>query len=57
MVPLTTPRELLYIETRLLDMQSNIQKNRINYVNRLEKMKKDILGKITKEVGKKSLTK
>jgi hypothetical protein len=30
MVPPTTSRELLYIETGLLDMESTIKKNRIN---------------------------
>ncbi len=30
MIPLPTPRELLYIETGLLDIESTIKKNKIN---------------------------
>lgn len=35
MVPPTTPRELLYIETGLLDIETIIEKNRLNYNNRV----------------------
>jgi hypothetical protein len=53
MVPPTTPKELLYIETGLLDVETTINKNRINYSNRVAKTKKDILGKITKSTQRK----
>ncbi len=36
----------------LLDMESTINKNRINYTNRVAKTKKYILGKITKSTHK-----
>ena len=52
MVPPTTPKEILYIETGLLDMESTIEKNRINYANRVANTKKNILGKITKSTNK-----
>ena len=54
MIPPTTHRELLYIEMGLLDMESTIKLNRINYANRVAKTKKDSLGKITKSTHKQS---
>ncbi len=47
MLPPTTPRELLYIEMGLFYMESSINKNRINYPNRVAKNNKRY-----KEVGK-----
>ncbi len=45
MVPPTTPRELLYIEMGLLDMETTITKNRIYYVNREVNTNRDTLVK------------
>ena len=39
MLPITTPREIIYMETGLLDIENTIKKNRINFLNKMEKKK------------------
>ncbi len=48
----TIPRELIYIETGLLDIETTIKTNRINYANSMTKTSKKKLGKITKRPHK-----
>ena len=49
MTPKTTPREALYIETGLLDIENTINKNRINYNVRVANTSKNNLGILTKK--------
>ncbi len=46
MTPVTTPRETLYIETGLLDIQHTIMKNRINTDARIERSSNNLLDMI-----------
>ena len=46
LVPPTTPREALYIETGLLDNEYTIKKNRINMQKRLDKTQNDLIRKV-----------
>ena len=48
MVPTTTPREALYIETGLLDIEATIQKNTVNTENRIRKGQNKYMQKIIK---------
>jgi len=52
MTPKTTPREALYIETGLLDIENVINKNRINYNVRVANTNKNNLGILTKNEEK-----
>ena len=52
MTPKTTPREALYIETGLLDIENTINKNRINYNVRVANTSKNNLGILTKNEEK-----
>ncbi len=36
-VPIATPRQLIYMKTGLLDIEDNVKKNRINYANSIAK--------------------
>ena len=42
-LPVTTPREPLYYETGIMDIEHTIMKNAINYVNRLDKKENKLL--------------
>ena len=57
MVPQTTPREVLYMETGLLDIQTTTDKNRIMMANRLDKNQDKLADKMMKINGKKSWNK
>jgi hypothetical protein len=39
MVPTTTPREALYIETGIMDIEHQVVRNRVNMYYRLEETK------------------
>ena len=54
MIPTTTPRESLYIETGLKDMKFYIDKNRLNMEKRIEKTKTNMITNILKSNAKKS---
>ena len=49
MVPTSTPREALYIETGLLDIETLDDKNRISIGERLRKNSNNLLDEITNQ--------
>ena len=46
MTPTTTPREALYIELGMLDVENTVTKNRINMHNRLERTKNKLIDQV-----------
>ena len=46
MTPTSTPRDAIYEETGILDVEHTIKKNRINMFMRLEETKNDMINKI-----------
>ena len=54
MIPTSTPRESLYIETGLKDMKFYIDKNRLNMEKRIEKTQTKMIADILKSNAKKS---
>ena len=53
MVPRTTPREALYIETGIMDVEHTVMKNRINMEKRLSLNKENITYKVKENGGEK----
>ena len=56
MVPTTTPRETLYEELKILDIEHTVIKNRINMLHRLENTKNNMINKIMSIKNEKSWT-
>jgi hypothetical protein len=54
LLPITTPRESLYIETGLKDIQYITERNRINMGERLEKTKNALIDDVLKSTAKKA---
>ena len=54
LLPVTTPREALYIESGLLDMKHNMDKKRLGMEERLNKSKNELIKNILKNTAKNS---
>jgi hypothetical protein len=57
MVPISTPREPLYYETGVMDIETIITRNKINYWKKMKERKNEILEEIRKDEDPKSWNK